>query len=315
MKAIRIHRFGSPEVMCLEDMDMPAPSADQVLIRLEAASVGPWDGWIRAGKSVLPQPLPLTLGSDLTGRVISLGSTVRGLEVGDEVFGVTNKRFTGAYAEYALGNASMIARRPKGVDAVSGAAAPVVAVTALQMLFDHGGLRAGQRVLIHGAAGSVGACAVQLALQAGASVVGTDVGRGLDYVRSLGVKDVVDVRTVRLDPAAEQVDLVIDTVGGDALSRSLPLLRSGGTLVSSVSQPDAAEAVKRKVRASFMLVDVTTRALTEIAERMVKKQLTVRIGAILPLVEARRAHEMLDGTVPRPAGKIVLAIEAATATS
>jgi len=308
MKAIRIHRFGSPEVMSLEEIDMPEPSDDQVLIQLEAASVGPWDGWIRAGKSVLPQPLPLTLGSDLTGRVISLGPSVRGFEIGDDVFGVSNKRFTGAYAEYALANASMIARRPRGLDAQSAAAAPVVAVTALQMLFDHGALRAGQRVLIHGAAGSVGACAVQLALQAGAIVVGTDVAQGLDYLRSLGVEHVVDARTDRFYGMVEPVDLVIDTVGGDALGRSLPLLRPGGILVSSVAQPDAADAQRRKVRASFMLVDVTTRALTAIAERMVKKHLTVRIGSVIPLAEARRAHEMLEGTVPRPPGKLVLSV-------
>ena len=313
MKAIRIHRFGSPEVMSLEEIDTPEPSDDQVLIQVDAASVGPWDGWIRAGKSVLPQPLPLTLGSDVTGRVISLAPGVRGLEICDEVFGVTNKRFTGGYAEYALANASMIARRPSGLGAESAAAAPVVAVTALQMLFDHGALRAGQRVLIHGAAGSVGACAVQLALQAGAYVVGTDVGRNLDYLRSLGLKDVVDVRTDRFDNIAEPVDLVIDTVGGDVLSRSLPLLRPGGTLVSSVAQPDTLEAERRKVRALFMLVDVTTRALTVIADRMVKNQLTVRIGSVVPLSEARRAHEMLEGTVPRPPGKVVLAVGGARA--
>ena len=313
MKAIRIHRFGSPEVMSVEELDTPEPGDDQVLVQLEAASVGPWDALIRSGNSVLPQPLPLTLGSDLTGHVVSLGRNVRGLEVGDAIFGVANKRFTDAYAEYALADASMVARRPSGLDATSAAAAPVVAVTAFQMLFDHGGLRAGQRVLIHGAAGSVGACAVQLALRAGAFVVGTDVGRGFDYLRSLGVAEVVDARSDRFDGIVEPVDLVIDTVGGDAPSRSLPLLRPGGTLISSVAPPDAAEADKRTVRASFMLVDVTTRALAEIAKRMVEKQLTVRIGSVLPLTEARRAHEMLEGTKPRPPGKIVLAVRGAVA--
>ncbi len=312
MKAIRIHRFGSPEVMSVEELDTPEPGEDQVLVQLEAASVGPWDALIRAGKSVLPQPLPLTLGSDLTGHVVSLGRNVRGLDVGDAVFGVANERFTGAYAEYALANASMIARRPSGIDAASAAAAPVVSVTALQMLFDHGGLRAGQRVLIHGAAGSVGACAVQLAREAGAFVVGTDHGRGADYLRSLGLTDVVDPRSDRFD-RIEPVDLVIDTVGGDASRRSLPLLRPGGTLISVVTPPDAAEAKKRDVRASFMLVDVTTRALDEIAKRMVEKRLTLRIGAVLPLIEARRAHEMLEGTTPRPPGKLVLGVRGAVA--
>src|SRR5512144_2483555 len=109
MKAVRIHRFGGPEVMSLEDIDTPEPNDHQVLIQIESASVGPWDGWIRAGKSVLPQPLPLTLGSDLAGRVLALGRSVRELAVGDSVFGVTNKRFTGAYAELAVAEASMVA--------------------------------------------------------------------------------------------------------------------------------------------------------------------------------------------------------------
>ena len=271
------------------------------------ASVGPWDSWIRAGKSVLPQPLPLTLGSDLSGTVVAVGDGVTDLAVGEPVFGVTNKRFTNAYAELALASAGMIARRPAGIEHALAASAPVVSVTALQMLFDHAKVVAGERVLVQGAGGNVGAYAVQLAKHAGAHVTGTAVTRDLEYVRSLGADTVVDTGTTRFEDVVGPIDVVIDTVGGDLQTRSLGVLRTGGVLVSAVSQPDPAEAARRGVRASFILVDVNREALTRIGALLAARKIEGRLGPTLPLREARRAHEMLDGLVPRPPGKILLA--------
>jgi NADPH:quinone reductase-like Zn-dependent oxidoreductase len=148
VKANRIHRFGSPEVIVLEPIERPVAGAGEVLVRVEAAGVGPWDAWIRAGKSVLPQPLPLTLGSDLSGVVAAVGAGVSGLAVGDEIFGVTNGRFTGGYAEYAVASAGMVARKPRRLSHVEAAALPVIAVTAWQMLFDHARVAPGQTVLV-----------------------------------------------------------------------------------------------------------------------------------------------------------------------
>src|SRR5580692_10102400 len=116
MKAARVHKFGPPDVIQIEDIDVPEPAAHEVLVRVAVASVGPWDSWIRAGRSVLPQPLPLTLGSDLSGTLVAVGQGIKDLAVGDPVFGVTNKRFTNAYAELALASAGMIAKRPAGVE-------------------------------------------------------------------------------------------------------------------------------------------------------------------------------------------------------
>lgn len=154
MLAWRVHEFGPPEVMKLERIARPEAALGQVLIRVHAAGVGPWDGWIRAGKSALPQPLPLTLGSDLSGTVVALGSDVSGLAVGDQVFGVTNTQFLGAYAEYAVASAGMLAKKPRSLSYAEAASVPVVAVTAWQGLFDHARLEAGQTVVIHGAAGA-----------------------------------------------------------------------------------------------------------------------------------------------------------------
>ena len=307
MKASRVHRFGPPEVISFEDIERPEPSDQDVVVRVNAAGVGPWDSWIRSGKSVLPQPLPLTLGSDLSGTIVALGAAVRGFQIGQAVYGVTNPRFTGAYAEYAAASASMLAAKPHRLTDVEAASVPVVAVTALQML-SHAQVRSGQRVLIHGAGGSVGAFAVQLALATGAHVTGTDVEQGVEYAKSLGATRGIDVQMARFEDVIEPVDVVIDTVGGDVQTRSFAVLKRGGSLVSSVAKPDAELADRCEASASFLLVDVTTDALTDIAELFDDGKLKTRVGMVLPHAEARKAHEMLDGLTARPPGKIVLCV-------
>lgn len=308
MKAIRVHQFGGPDVLTLEELPVPEPDELEILVRVAAAGVGPWDAWVRAGKSVIDQPLPLTPGSDLSGHVVALGSGVSGFEVGQAVYGVTNPRFTGAYAEYALADARRMAEKPGRTSHVQAASVPVVATTAHQMLFDHARVVAGQRVLIHGAGGSVGAFAVQLAVLAGAQVIGTDVRAGAQYALGLGAAQVVDVHTTRFEDEIEPVDVVIDTVGGDLQERSFQCLKPGGTLISSVSQPNADQARQRSVTARFILVDVTTKILTLLAERLDAGELRTHTGPVLPLADARQAHEMLDGLRLRPPGKIVLRV-------
>ena len=173
MKAWRVHAFGPPEAMRFERVARPAPGAGEVLVKVHAAGVGPWDGWIRSGKSALPQPLPLTLGSDLSGVIEAVGLDVTGLQIGDSVYGVTNPRFIGAYAEYAVASAAMIARKPASLGHIEAASVPVIAVTAWQGLFDESRLTKGQTVLIHGGAGNVGAYAVQMARGAGLRCIAT----------------------------------------------------------------------------------------------------------------------------------------------
>jgi NADPH:quinone reductase-like Zn-dependent oxidoreductase len=307
MKAARVHRYGPPDVIAVEDIDIPLPDKDQVLVRVSAAGVGPWDGWIRSGKSVLPQPLPLTLGSDLSGTVEAVGSGVTGFQLGDEVFGVTNTRFTDAYAEHALALASMIARKPRRPSHLEAASVPVVAVTALQMLFHHARIAPGQRVLVLGAAGGVGGYAVQLAHLAGAHVIGTIRGDEAEYLKGLGADEALAASALA-DQAVAPVDAVIDTVGGDAQERSFSHLKRGGVLISAVSQPDQDRANRHGVRATFILVKVATGPLTRIAGLLDEGQLTTCVGTVLPLAEARTAHEMLEGSRPHQRGKIVLAV-------
>lgn len=148
MKALRVHQLGGLQAIIYEEVPRPVPGEGQVLVRVKAAGVGPWDAWVRAGKSALPQPLPLILGSDLSGVVEGVGSGVSNFRPGDEVFGVTNSQFTGAYADCAIADAAMIARKPVRLSYVEAASVPVVTSTAWQMVFDHGQVNGTKGVLV-----------------------------------------------------------------------------------------------------------------------------------------------------------------------
>jgi len=307
MKAVRVHSFGPPEVISIEDVPEPEPGDGEVVVQVKAAGVGPWDAWIRSGKSVLPQPLPLTLGSDLSGVIHSIGVGVEGLQTGDEVFGVTNERFTGAYAEYALAKAAMIAPKPKSLNHAHAASVPVVAVTAWQMVLELAQLAPGQSVLVHGGAGNVGAYAVQLAKRAGAMVITTVSAKDATYARSLGADGVIDYRARRFEEQVKDMDAVLDTVGGETLDRSYGLLKRGGILVSAATRPSNEKAEQHGVRALFFLVAVTTERLRKIAELIDAGKLKTEVGEVLWLNEARQAHEMLEGA-PHRRGKIVIKV-------
>src|SRR3954447_5912806 len=220
MNAIRVHRFGGPESLIYEAVPRPDPGDGQVLVRVKAAGVGPWDAWVRSGQSALRHELPVIPGSDLSGVIESVGPGVRELKEGEAVFGVTNEQFTGAYAEYAVASASMIARKPERLGFVEAASVPVVACTAWQMVFEHGRADATKRILIHGAAGNVGGYAVQLARRVAKEVVATAFSADLDYVRTLGADRVIDVQASRFETLLANIDVVVDTVGGDTLDRS-----------------------------------------------------------------------------------------------
>jgi NADPH:quinone reductase-like Zn-dependent oxidoreductase len=315
MLAWRVHKFGPPEAMILERIPLPDPGAGEVLVDVHAGGVGPWDGWIRAGKSALPQPLPLTLGSDLSGTVAAVGPGVSEFAVGDQVFGVTNSQFLGAYAEYAVASAGMLAKKPGSLSYTEAASVPVIAVTAWQGLFDHARLEAGQTVVIHGAAGNVGAYAVQLARRARLRSIATAGTKDIEYVRSLGADKVLDYHTQRFEDEVKGADAVFDLVGGEVQMRSFGVLRPGGRLISAVSQPDQQRAKEHGVTAAFFVVDVTTERLRTIAELIDGGELKTCVGAVLPLADARDAHMMLERRLASPQGKIVLDVEAADEAS
>jgi NADPH:quinone reductase-like Zn-dependent oxidoreductase len=305
MKAIEIREFGGVDVLTYTDVSVPSAGPGQVLVRVRASGVGPWDAWIRKGRSTLPQPLPLIPGSDVSGVIEAIGPGVSGLTPGQPVYGVTNPRFTGGYAEFATVEAGMIASKPDRLTDAEAASVPVIATTAWQMLFDHAGLQPDQRVLVLGGGGNVGAYAVRLAAWARAEVVATASATDETLVRSLGARDVIDGRGSGLSGLSGPFDLGIDTVGEPLLGQSYRLLRPGGAIISAVAMPDQSLATHHRVTAKFILVAVETSGLARLATLLDDGALQARVGEILPLSAARAAHEMLAGR-PHKSGKIVL---------
>ncbi len=305
MRAAMIREFGPPNVIEIKEVARPTPGPDEICVEVAVAGVGPWDAFVRQGFSALPQPLPLTLGSDVAGVVSDVGSTTAGFEVGDKVFGVTNSQFTGGYAEYSNVSRAMIARKPSTLSFEEAASVPVVGVTALQMLFDYGRAEAGQHVLIHGAAGSVGSFAVQLARHAGMRISATSSGDDQEFVRALGADTVIDYRTDRFEEKLGDIDLVLDTVGGEVRQRSYGVLRSGGKLVSAAAPIPEDERIPDGVSAEFFLVEVTSDRLDHLSGLLDSGTLTAHVGSVLPLEAVVSAHEMLAGA-QHPRGKIVL---------
>jgi NADPH:quinone reductase-like Zn-dependent oxidoreductase len=305
MKAARIHKFGPPNVIVIDEIARPKPGNGEVLVRVAAAGVGPWDALIREHKSVVQTSLPLILGSDLSGIIEEIGPGVSGFQTGDDIYGVTNSDFCGADAEYTIAKAAMVARKPQSLSYIEAASVPVVAVTAWQMLFEYAHAKAGQTVLIHGAAGSVGAYAVQLASHAGLRVFATGSSRDEAYVLSLGAATFIDYKTTRFEEAVPPVDIVLDMVGGDTRDRSFGIIKRGGILVSVVSDPMPQQPQPNAVRAIFFLAEVTTDRLERITGLFTQGKLSARVGTVLPFQQTVIAHEMLAGA-PHQGGKIVL---------
>jgi NADPH:quinone reductase-like Zn-dependent oxidoreductase len=305
MKAIEIREFGGLDVLNYTDVPVPNPGPGQVLVRVRASGVGPWDVWIREGRSALPQPLPLIPGSDVSGVIETIGPGASGFAPGQSVYGVTNPRFTGGYADFAIVEAGMIAPKPVQLTDAEAASVPVIATTAWQMLFDHARLQPNQRVLVLGGAGNVGAYAVRLAAWAGADVVATSSAAADTFVRSLGAQAVIDARGDGLSKLSPPFDVVIDTVGEPLLGQCYGLLRPGGAIISAVSMPDQSLAAHHRVRAEFILVAVDTSGLARLAALFSDGTLQARVGETLPLSAARTAHKMLAGRPHKP-GKIVL---------
>lgn len=305
MKAARIHRFGPPDVILVEELPRPRPATGEVLVRVAAAGVGPWDAIIREGQSKVSPSPPLTLGSDLSGIVEAVGADVTRPAIGDEVYGVTNNQFVGANAEFAIASAGMIALKPRRLTNLEAASIPVVAVTAWQMLFEYARPEPGHRIVVLGAAGNVGAYAVQFAANAGFHVIAVVGSKDVEYARRLGARDVVDYRTTDFAEVVRSVDVVIDTVGGSSRERAVGVLKPGGILVTVVS--DRFVPARADIRSAFFYADVTTARLDAISRLFDSGKVIPQVGSVLPLADVRTAHEMLAGA-PHLRGKIVLQV-------
>lgn len=308
MKAVRIHAYGGPEVLVQEEAPRPEVAAGEVLIRVRAAGINPLDWKVRAGyvQEWLQHRLPLIPGWDVSGVVEAIGVGYTDLNIGDEVYGMLDFTRDGAYAEYAVARAHDLALKPSSIDHVQAAAVPVAALTAWQSLFDLAGLSAGQTVLIHGAAGGVGHFAVQLARWIGARVIGTASARNVSFVRELGADQVIDYQTTSFESAVSDVDVVLDTQGGETQQRSWKVVRTGGTLVSTVGISSPEAAAEHGARGKHVRVRADANQLAQIAALIDTGDLKPFVNSVLPLAEAASAHELSQSGHVR--GKIVLQV-------
>ena len=308
MQAVRLHSFGGPEVLVLEEVPRPQIGAGEVLIRVHAAGINPLDWKARAGhvQAWLPHRLPLIPGWDVSGVVEEVASDVTAFEVGDSVYGMLDFMRDGAYAEYVAARTLNLALKPKSIDFTQAAAVPLASLTAWQSLFEVSGLQPGQTVLIHGGAGGVGHFAVQFAKWKEAKVIVTASADNEAFLRKLGVDEAIDYRNIKFEKAVHDVDVVMDTIGGDTQQRSWQVLKKGGVLVTTlrISSPEAAR--DHGVRGEEVLVHPDAAQLTHIAGLIDAGELKPSVAAVLPLAEAARAHELSQTGHVR--GKIVLQV-------
>lgn len=306
MQAIRVHRYGGPEQLKLEHVPCPVPQEGEVLVRMRATGVLPAEWKMRRGffDAVYPASFPYIPGSAFAGVIEEVGPGVTGFQKGQAVFGRSNK---GTYAEYTTVAVETLARKPEMLSFADAATISGGATVAWTALFECGELQAGQRVLVHGAAGGVGLFAVQFARLKGAEVIGTASTANVDFVRSLGAETVVDYTTTAFEQVARDVDLVLDTVGGETLQRSMQVVRRGGTLVSLLEQPSQEQAQELGIRAmknTATLPFPSSSLLQTISELIDKRRVKTVVARLLPLREARLAHELSQTGHGR--GRIVL---------
>ncbi|GJF25999.1 MULTISPECIES: NADP-dependent oxidoreductase [Streptomyces] len=310
MRAISQDTLGGPEVLREVQLERPEPRPNEVLVRVRAAGVNPTDWKHRANGGFLGEP-PFVLGWDVSGVVEAVGIGVAAFRPGDEVFGMLSYPFGhGSHAEYVTAPARTFTHKPAGIDHVQAGALPLVSLTAWQALVERADLREGQRVLVHAAAGGVGHVAVQIAKARGAHVIGTASAGKHEFLRSLGVDETVDYRETDITEAVKDVDVVLDTIGGETSLRSLRVLRPGGIVVSILpvgSEEFFEEAERLGVRAVRMLVDADRADMREIAGLVESGRLRATIEKTFPLADAAQAHEL--GETGRTTGKLVLVVD------
>jgi NADPH:quinone reductase-like Zn-dependent oxidoreductase len=294
MRTVHFYAYGGPEQLVVEQVLRPEPQAGEVLVRIYAAGVNPIDWKIRKGffKDVRPVPLPFTPGSELAGTVEALGPGVTAFEIGQAVYG---RGANGAYADYAVVPADSLAHKPRNLSFDQAASVPIGARTAWMALFSLADLQAGQRVLVHGAAGGVGNYVVQLARWKGAHVIGTASFNNIEFVRALGAEIVIDYNTTPFEQVAHDVDVVVDPIGGQTQDRSWSLIKPGGILVAIGHPPAEEMAAQHGVRTVSTVLDqrvpprISTEPLQEISGLIESGLLLPQVGKVFPLEEAAQA--------------------------
>ena len=304
MKAIRLHQVDGPDSLLYEDAPKPGPKDNEMLVRVSATAITPTEfAWYPTFHSPEggARPFPIILGHEFSGVVDAIGPACTGVQVGDAVYGLSDWFIDGAQAEYCLTVPANVAPKPVSLKHAEAAVVPISALTAWQGLIDRAHLSEGQRVLIHGAAGGVGSFAVQLARYKKAHVITTASAANADFVKTLGAHEVIDYRTTPFESVVRDVDVVLDTVGGDTRDRSWGVLRKGGQLVTIAA--DAERSSQPRVRDAFFIVEPNRSQLIEISRLIDAGAVKSVVGNVFPMKQFREAYDQ------KPArGKNVLQI-------
>jgi len=308
MKAVTIHKYGSADELIYEGATDPQILPDDVLIKVYATSVNPIDWKVRSGNypGADQRTFPVILGWDVSGVIEQLGEKVTGFEIGDEVYSRPNTKRQGTYAEYVAVNYNEIALKPKSLDHLHSAAVPLAGMTAWQGLFTQGKLEAGQKVLIHAAAGGVGTYAVQLAKWKGAYVIGTASESNIDFLKDLGADEVIDYTTEDFEERLGNIDLVLDLIGGDVQMKSLEVLKPGGIFISTVAIKDEAAIKAKGLTGGRFMTQSVPDDLASLAKLIDEGKLKPVIHDIMDLKDAAEAQRKIEEGHVR--GKIVLKV-------
>ena len=308
MHAMRIHKFGGPEVLQDELLPVPEAEGEEILVRVEAASVNPVDYKTREGKfsKASDDSLPMTLGRDLSGVIEACGASAKDGKKGQAVFALLGYD-RGAYVQHVVLKPGEWTAKPTNISHVEAASVPLAALTAWQGMIDHGRLEKGQRVLIHGGAGGVGHFAIQIAKAMGAWVATTCAGKDFDFVRSIGADQAIDYKTETFEELLSDIDLVYDLIAGETQERSFQVLKRGGALISTLQEPDKAKALAKNIRIAHYMAEPDAGELKQIAGLIEAGKIRPHIHATYDLADAAQAEQVLEHEHVR--GKIVLAVE------
>jgi len=306
MKAIVAHEYGGPDVLKYEDVPLPEPKENEILVRVIASGVNPADPLILNGKYAkeFGTHLPLVLGYDMAGVVVRVGAKVTKLRVGDPVYAYL--LWGGGWAEYCISNEGESAIKPKSFGFIDASAVPLAALTAWQALIDIGKIENGQTVLIHGGSGGVGSFAIQIAKAHGARVIATASTANQDVLKQLGAEVAIDYTKQKFEEIAHDVDLVLDPVGRDTLARSYGVIKKGGIVVTIVSRCDQAELKKHEIRGASLSSHPDSGELGEITKLIDGGKIKPIVTEVLPLTDAAKADAQAETHHTR--GKIVLKI-------
>ena len=309
MKAAVIHEYGDATIFKHEDIAIPEPGADEVLVKVHYASVNPFDYKVRAGymKDSMPLKFPAILGTDMVGTVEKAGLSALKFKKGDLVFGKANFGSNGSYAEYALAKESNISHAPKNMPEREAAGLPVAAGTAWTVLVELAGLRKGQKIMITGASGGVGIMAIQIAKNIGTHVTGTASKSNLQTINEMGADEAIDYTEGDFSEKVKDVDVLLDTVGGETLSKTYKMVKRGGKLISLTGPTDKASADKYGIDAQYLSVPSDGKTMEELAKLADSGKLKVIIDREFPLEKISEAHVLSESRKAK--GKIIIKIQ------